>query len=78
MILGDIKTERERQDEKWGGRPGRERIDTNYTEILGEEYGEVCKAVLEHGWLSAELRKELIQVAAVAVAWVEQIDYLNG
>jgi hypothetical protein len=37
--------------------------------ILDEE---VCEAYAEEGPLS--LRKELIQVAAVAVAWVEAID----
>jgi NTP pyrophosphatase (non-canonical NTP hydrolase) len=39
--------------------------------ILGEEVGEVNKAVLESG---IGVREELIQVAAVAVAWAEAID----
>lgn len=41
--------------------------------VLGEEQGEVAKAWLEHGPTSRELRDELIQVAAVAVAWAEAI-----
>lgn len=47
---------------------------------LGEEYGEVCQAVLEEKDLSYDkhtttnVRKELVQVAAVAVAWIEAID----
>ena len=50
--------------------------------VLGEEFGEVCRALLEVGVDGAEardkhgkdLRKELIQVAAVAVAWIEGLD----
>src|SRR5258708_27176055 len=48
---------------------------------LGEEFGEVCQAVLEEADLSYDkhptmsVRKELVQIAAVAVAWVESIDH---
>jgi hypothetical protein len=53
--------------------------------VLGEEYGEVCRAAYECyncDTLAARgssekrkhLRLELIQLAAVAVAWVESID----
>ena len=35
--------------------------------VLGEEFGEVCNAVLEHAPL-AHLREELVQLAAVAQA----------
>lgn len=53
--------------------------------ILGEEVGEVCRAAmdLEHlafdgntgpaSEFAAKLRTELIQVAAVAVAWAESL-----
>jgi NTP pyrophosphatase (non-canonical NTP hydrolase) len=37
--------------------------------ILGEEYGEVCKAVQE----GTNLQEELIQVASVCVRWLERI-----
>jgi len=40
--------------------------------ILGEEFGEACEAALME--VDTELRKELIQVAAVAVNWIESID----
>lgn len=43
---------------------------TNWTNILLEE---VFEALSEHD--IAMLRKELVQVAAVAVAWIEDIDY---
>jgi hypothetical protein len=39
---------------------------------LGEEFGEVCRAVCEGD--VANLREELIQLAACCVAWVEGID----
>lgn len=50
--------------------------------VLGEEVGEVARAILEGNRSHAEsldkhgkdLRKELIQVAAVCMAWVERID----
>lgn len=73
VILWDISNERDRQDAKWGGIPGRDRRDDHtYAAVLGEEFGEVCKAWLERD--VDELRVELIQVAAVAVAWIEELD----
>ncbi len=41
--------------------------------VLGEEFGEVAREVVEHGD-DGVLRDELVQVAAVAVAWIEAID----
>lgn len=41
--------------------------------VLVEEVGEVAKAINESSG-SDSLRNELIQVAAVAIAWVESID----
>jgi hypothetical protein len=40
--------------------------------VLVEEVGEVARAVLEGD--TASLRAELVQVAAVAVAWIEALD----
>lgn len=74
-ILKDVQDERERQDRKWGGVPGVERRDDHtYAAVLTEEVGEACKAWLEREPM--DLRAELIQVAAVAMAWVEELD--NG
>lgn len=53
--------------------------------VLGEEYGEVCRAALDVENVTggrcgsaaerrAKLRKELIEVAAVAVAYIEGLD----
>lgn len=83
-VLDDIFTERLNQDKKWG-------IQNHSFEewyvILGEEFGEVGRAVCEmhKNWkgifkffkrkpTKAELkhyREELIQTAAVAVAMIE-------
>lgn len=70
--LGDVKEERYRQHEKWGEQ---DHPDTSWALVLGEEYGEVRTAIL-HDIFGGEgnLREELVQVAAVAVAWIEKID----
>lgn len=65
-ILNAIKLERNRQDDKWGEQFHHPIM---WCAILGEEVGEVNKAALEENW--EEYRKELIQVAAVAVAMLE-------
>lgn len=47
--------------------------------VLAEEVGEVARAILERSGLSNDrhgvnLRKELVQVAAVAAKWIEGMD----
>lgn len=42
--------------------------------ILGEEFGEVCRATTYDNGDDANLREELIQTAAMAVAWVVALD----
>lgn len=68
-IYSDIDAERARQDEKWG--VDRHLNPLLWLAILAEEFGEVAKDTLEN---CPNLREELVQVAAVAVAWVEDID----
>jgi NTP pyrophosphatase (non-canonical NTP hydrolase) len=71
--LQDVATERLLQDEKWGDQSGHP--DLFWNAILGEEVGEVHRALLKQdGERSGDLRHELVQVAAVAVAWVEALD----
>ena len=52
--------------------------DMTRVAVLGEEFGEVANAALERVYSKAlddrHLREELIQVAAVAVAWLEAIE----
>ena len=75
-IYLEIEAERARQDEKFGDQSGNSVLEWNA--ILGEEYGEVAKEACEghfthpHGE-TPNLRTELVQVAAVAVAWLETL-----
>lgn len=69
-ILNDVYSERVRQDVKWGDQS--DNTGALWMTILGEEFGESCKA-----WLNTDrenLRAKLIQVAAVAVAAVRSLD----
>lgn len=66
-IYADIKAERDRQDKKWGKQS---HPHAGWYVILGEEFGEVGRAIFE----GTNIREELVQVAAVAAAWIEQID----
>ncbi|MDO4244814.1 MAG: hypothetical protein Q4C89_02180 [Deinococcus sp.] len=74
-VLGEVLQERERQQAKWGEQDHDPAV---WLMILGEEVGEVNNAALEHLMgnlpdLSA-YREELIQVAAVVVQAVENLD----
>jgi NTP pyrophosphatase (non-canonical NTP hydrolase) len=76
-IFDLISLERDRQHEIWKHSHDWGRGDcsspyvavTTKAAVLAEECGEVARAVLEHD--EAALRRELVQVAAVAVAWLE-------
>lgn len=68
-ILEDIVAERLRQDELHGTRNGWP--PERWLVILMEEVGEVSNAVLEHDLIG--YYKEFIEVAAVAVAALENL-----
>lgn len=73
-IFEQIRKERERQDSKFGVQ---EHDPFIWTSILGEEVGEVNKAVLENYFDDVDMeeyRKELIQVASVCVAAIQSLD----
>ena len=79
-ILHDVHNERSRQDEKWGPQ---QHSWCEWMAILTEEVGEAAQyanAIQLGGCPEPEfpegLRAELVQVAAVAVAAIEQLD--NG
>lgn len=79
QIVHDVIAERGRQDAKFGA----DRMLEPFTmaAVLGEEYGEVCQAALHAvfgGPAAAGLRDELVQVAAVAVCWIEMLDRQRG
>jgi len=68
-IISLLIQERERQTEKWG----EQNHDPAYwMGVLMEEVGEVAKAMIENN--TREYRKELIEVAAVAVQMVACLD----
>ena len=69
-VIEDIIAERERQLTKWGDQS---HDNAWWAVIEGEEFGEVCRAIFDGD--TENLYTELIQVAAVAVAWAE--DYLR-
>jgi len=68
-IFQNIALERRRQDAKWGEQNHDAFL---WLAILGEEFGEAAKAAVE-GRI-ADLRTELIHVAAVAVAAIESLN----
>jgi len=83
QILAEIAAERKVQDVKWGEQ---NHSPIEWSAILTEECGEVAKEALEYHfqhkrkgeeWSAEKLqayRKELIQVAAVAVAMIESLE----
>jgi len=72
-ILALVRVERGEQERKWGEQNHSPFI---WLTILGEEFGEACKAAVE-GDVSGACR-ELIQAAAVCVAAVESFDRNRG
>lgn len=78
-IYDAIRLERVRQSEKWGGNHRWGTGDCSSLRVpsmvkvavLTEECGEVSRAVLDRD--ADALRTELVQVAAVAVAWLESL-----
>lgn len=63
-----LRAERLRQDKKWGEQ---NHMPDKWMAILGEEYGEVCRATLESD--TQQIYEEASHVAAVAVALMEKI-----
>lgn len=73
-VLAMVEAERVKQDKKWG-----EQNHENvwWAAILGEEVGELAQAILHDrfgGKARGTTKAELIQVAAVAVSWLEAME----
>ena len=64
-----ITMERRRQDARWGTKFPR-RSDDRWLAILTEETGEAAHAILTGD--EANLVEEIVQIAAVAVSWLEK------
>ncbi len=75
-VYDDVEAEVEEQEERWGVNLLRaEQADGLWLSVLTEEVGEVAREICE-GWGTANiirLRSELIQVAAVAISWLEAL-----
>ena len=65
-----IRDEIDRQNEKWGQQ---DHSDLYWLGIVGEEYGEIAKAIIEDSDPD-EIREELVQLAAVCVQWIAVIN----
>ena len=61
-----IQEERDRQNAKWGVKS---LPPTIWLPVLVEEVGEVARAIMEQD--NQAMRGELVQVAAVCIAWLE-------
>lgn len=71
QVLFEVARERKRQEVlRDAGTIGSVDTDGQRLAVLVEEVGEVARAMND----GKGLREELIQVAAVAVAWLEAID----
>ena len=68
-VLEAVLAERERQEGLWGDQTGHS--DAWWNVIVGEENGEVARAVYEHSIPQTYL--EIIQACAVYFAWAEAI-----
>lgn len=88
-ILEELEAERIRQIEKWG--MGQQLTPIEYCAILGEEFGEVCRAVHDAHFATqypnaiqatpgdySQYRKELVQLATVCVAAIQNLDNNNN
>ena len=76
--LDKVLAERRQQDLKWGIQ---DHQPFAWLTILGEEFGESCQAALRArfgGRPIEEYEREVVQVAAVAVAMLECLYRANG
>ena len=67
--LQEIMEERVRQDRKWGEQ---NHPNLYWLGILTEEVGELARAIIERRQTNEDIRRELVQIAAVCLAWLEQ------
>lgn len=84
-IVDAILMERQRQEEKceemraagepWLSCAEPENTDQHRLAVLGEEHGEVCRALADATvGRPGNLREELVHLAAVAFAWLEYLE----
>lgn len=71
-ILDDIAEERVRQDAKFG--ITRDLTPIEWLPALVEEVGEFAQCVCDGSDYQSEMRGELVQIAALAVAIIQDLD----
>ena len=71
-LVQAVLDERAKQDKRWGHPTERTITLTTWQTVLTEEVGESARAILHRD--RANLRAELIQIAAVALAMAEAND----
>lgn len=72
MALILVKMERDRQDKKWGPIEVLvERSPERWLALIGEEYGECCRACVEDD--PPKLLEELTELAATTVSAIEAL-----
>lgn len=74
--LTSVLRERKRQDEKWGVQ---DHDAFTWMAILSEEVGEAAQEALTERYGASgnghgNIREEVVHIAAVALAWIENID----
>ncbi len=79
-VIADVLKERDRQDKKWGEQ---NHNAYKWSAIIGEEYGEMCKAINEFGFNPTEKNEheiymETIQTMACCMAMLECMDRLRN
>ena len=72
-VLDDIDSERERQDDKWGGADKDDATSQEFFIQLIKDYAGWARVMLGMG-NSQKYRRRMIQVAALATAAVESFD----
>lgn len=72
-ILAQVHNEREAQDDKWGGADHDDRHKPgDWTRFIVRQLGAAEEGIDVHHW--DEWRRQMVQVAALAVAALETID----
>lgn len=79
-IIDDVIAERKRQDEKWGEQ---NHFAERWATIIGEEYGEMCKAINEFSFnptpeTEQDIYTEAIQTMASCMAMLECMERAKG
>jgi NTP pyrophosphatase (non-canonical NTP hydrolase) len=76
QVIEEIAQQRARNHARWGDLSIENRPPdyAGWLPTLGEEFGEICRALTLEDGDRAQLRSELVDLAAVALMWIDSID----